>query len=639
MTISNIKDRQLQSAFDHWLWAAAVLLFASSMTIYQIDLVPPSPDERATMLSAAFVDWENPAEFLKWNNSLHRSHMPGYYILAAIFGKLISSDIAVLRYVSVSLYFLFLALVYRLGRDFVAPVAGLFALVIVVSNAFFNFYIVDARPYPLFVLLSCATVWQYLRIMHRSDAPRKRDLVSLGAVVFALVMTHLFCATLLISLGFYHLFFLPRNRRWLMTGLVVTIAAVVNFPIVALVLTDYSVSLSHLEGKALKAIEAIAVWLMLMLNAQPAPLLLISVAGLYFGKQKLLLRLQSWLILPALFLITLGLLAEFSTFIRAATMRHQLDSWLLLVLFSAAGHYALYRWKPWLGLLILLWPLAGLSFQHAPNWWHYTTIRAAAFWHPPTQTLSSLALKEAIKPYLIGYPYTPVYSETLHMNYIVDINIPTSQNHYYFSQHGVEIDVAHEADEFVESVQQNALSSPKLWYFHRAYLANSAEVDLAKAELRRLNYRRCGNQKVGLDTIIHHYSWDLLDCRQPVDPVAFHTEFIEYELFKTGLNARKDAVLVIDRRTSRHDTDLSNYNMSYQLLSEDWNNVAQLDLPLVAENGLRQFSIDVPQVPPGEYRLMLILYHKTTGDRLAWEGNLGYVPAMLELGEITIDAS
>ena len=76
--------------------------------------------------------------------------------------------------------------------------------------------------------------------------------------------------------------------------------------------------------------------------------------------------------------------------------------------------------------------------------------------------------------------------------------------------------------------------------------------------------------------------------------------------------------------------------MSYQLITSDWNNVAQLDLPLVHEGKLRLFSIDIANVPAGTYRLMAILYDKDSGERQDWLNSAGGLSNMLTLTEIVI---
>ena len=159
----------------------------------------------------------------------------------------------------------------------------------------------------------------------------------------------------------------------------------------------------------------------------------------------------------------------------------------------------------------------------------------------------------------------------------------------------------------------------------------------AAEAIRGLNYRFCVEQSLGLNTIIHYYSWDLLDCHSPANPTRYQTELIDYDFYKAGFSSDANAVIFIGRWTPKRDFNPKDYNMSYQLISEDWRNIAQLDLPLVAEGELRQYAIDVSHVPPGTYRLMLILYSAGTDDRLPWDGNPGDVPEMLPLDTITIE--
>ena len=87
---------------------------------------------------------------------------------------------------------------------------------------------------------------------------------------------------------------------------------------------------------------------------------------------------------------------------------------------------------------------------------------------------------------------------------------------------------------------------------------------------------------------------------------------------------------------SQVGASLYNYHISHQLISTDWDNVAQLDLPLAHEGKPRRFSIDVAGVPAGSYRLMAILYDKETGERVGWIDNDSVLPDMLTLAEINI---
>ena len=139
MMISVAETNDTRSVFSHWAWVVPVLLFISSMTLYQTDLVPPSNDEWVTMSTTVIADWETPADYLSLHTRSHPSHTPGYYILLTAWSMLTSPDIAILRVLGVLLTLLIVAHVYRLASVFIAPVAGFFAAVIVASTAFFQF--------------------------------------------------------------------------------------------------------------------------------------------------------------------------------------------------------------------------------------------------------------------------------------------------------------------------------------------------------------------------------------------------------------------------------------------------------------------------------------------------------------------
>ena len=629
--------RDSHRILNHWLWVIAFLLTAAAFTLYQTDAFPPTVDEFATMYSAGWLgsDVTTLSEFLDWLLRTNVGTVPGFNLLLSAWGGLIAYDIAVARILCVFLYLLYLAQVYRLARDFIAPVAGLFAVVIAMSNAFFNFYIADARPYTLFVLLSGTTIWMYLRLATRVARPKASDYAALGMAVIALVITHLFSATLLLALGIYHLLFAPKDRRWLLVGLAMAMGVLLCLPVIALFLSRYSTALRHLGDLPLNSIEAIGLWLRLMLNNQPLLLLLITTAGLIAGARRGPYRERPLLILSVLFLIALALASDIALLVRPFTMRHQLDGFALIVLAAAAGHYRLYRWKPFLVLLLATWVVAGLAFQRSANWWHHINIRAVVFTQPPIQELSRLAMEAAPAPNLVGFPYGDFISLTLH--HISDTIgfVPFSQSQHYFSQYGMEIDATDAKDELADIVARFALYSPTIWLFHQR--ATSDEQVAAGAEIMRdFDYQKCGEMPTGLNTVINQYMWVLLDCQPPANPAQYHNELIKYDFFKTGLNPDADAVYFIGRWEAQNDLDQREYRMSYQLLDDDWTNVAQLDLPLVAEAELRQYSIDVSQAPPGRYRLMLILYETSTGARLPWIDNPGYVPEMLELAEINI---
>ena len=102
---------------------------------------------------------------IAYNNSPNQT--PAYFIALSLWGQLTSYDLATGRVLTVLFGLLSLAIAYRLARDFVAPIAGIFALVIVSSNAFYNFYITELRMYPLLFCAAGLVLWLYLRIVYQ----------------------------------------------------------------------------------------------------------------------------------------------------------------------------------------------------------------------------------------------------------------------------------------------------------------------------------------------------------------------------------------------------------------------------------------------------------------------------------------
>ena len=436
----------------------------------------------------------------------------------------------------------------------------------------------------------------------------------------------------------YHFIWVAKDRRWLRVGLVTALAIVCCLPTIALVLSRFDYAYGHLDGSPLNGIEALETWLRLTFNNQPAPLMLIAAAGLTVGKRKGLIRVQPWLILPALFAMAIVLFGEFTTLIRAQAMRHQLDGWVLVALVAAAGHYGLYRWKPLLGFLPVAWILAGLVFLPSTNWWDHVGYRAVTLFQPPFHIMARLAVDANPQPDLVGYPYgsflTYVLSHKGHPGGLYDI----TPSFHYFGRHGIEISATKDPGELARLVGNLALHAPSIWFFHPSSW-NSSDLAQTQRIFPLYNYRLCSQKTVGSHTVIHQYMWALLRCQRLPPPVTSQTELMFYEFYRAGLNSDGDALMFIDKWTPRGEFDTKRYSMSYQLIDENWNNLAQLDLPLVSQDDIRQFSIDVSDLSPGTYRLILILYDVITGDRLTWEDSADYVPEMLLLQQVSINGA
>ena len=627
------QSKQSKDILGHWLWAVPVLLIVAALTFRQIDLDPPTADEFYSMYNAGWLV-NGPYSPIDVMQSLQRyspNHTPGYFILLSIWGNLIGYDIALGRMLTIFSGLLSLAMTYRLARDFVAPVAGLFALIIVASNAFYNFYIVHVRMYPLLVFTAGIALWLYLRITYQQKRAKRRDYVALGAAVFALINTHAFSALFLAMLGLYHLLIAPKNRRWRRVSAAVLIAALLFSPWAVILLSSGIDRTAEHWGNfpPLDSWGGVNVWFTLALNNQPG-LLLLSAAGLALAIWKKKIAFKPYLIMFIFFLLTLALAAELTALVITPNMRHQLVSWLPFVLFAAAGFYSLYCFRKWLGLLVLLWVIAGAAFQRTPDWSPYVHDQEYDQAESPVQVISRLALQAEQQPMIIGYRYAR-FLLTWRPN-----RINYSQREHYFDRHHLTLKLISDLDALVPYVRNRAITSPSQWIFHQTSKTSAAEAAEIESIMRGLNYQPCETVEIGIDTVIAQYLWQTLNCQPPQLLSSHQTDAIDYQFYGAALDAAHSKLLFSDQWTARTDDDLDNYKMSYQLITSDWNNVAQLDLPLVRPGELRQFSIDISNVPAGTHRLMAILYDKRTGERQNWLNSAEDLPTMLTLTEIII---
>ena len=626
------QSKHSRDILGHWLWALPVLLIVAALTFRQIDLDPPTADEFYSMNNAGWLvnGAYSPINVMQSLQRYSPNHTPGYFILLSIWGNLIGYDIALGRILTIFSGLLALAMTYRLTRDVVAPAAGLFALIIIASSAFYNFHIVYVRMYPLLVLASGLALWLYLRIIHQRNRVKRQDYLALGIAVFALINTHAFSALFLLMLGIYHLLIAPKNRRWLWVSAAVGIALLLFLPWADVLLSSGIDRTAEHWGDfpPLDSWAAVNIWLTLALNNQPG-LLLLAAAGLTLAIWKKKIAFKPYLIMFVFFLLALALTAELTALVITPNMRHQLSGWLPFVLFAAAGFYSLYRFHKWLGLLILLWIIAGAAFQRTPDWNPYVHDREYDQAESPIQVISRLALKAEQQPIIIGYRYARfLLTWTSQISY--------SQREHYFDQHDIAFETADSPEGIEDDVRGRTIAEPSIWIFHQTSKTSAAEAASIESIMRGLNYQLCDAIEIGIDTVIAQYLWQTLNCQPPQLLSSHQTAAIDYQFYGAALDMAHSKLLFSDQWTARTDDDLENYKMSYQLISADWNNPAQLDLPLVHEGQPRLFSIDISDVPPGRYRLMAILYDKRTGQRQNWLNSAADPPTMLNLTDFDI---
>ena len=212
-----------------WLWALLPLLLAAALVTKQLDNMAFFGDEPDLLYSAG-INNAGPhslAEVWEFIAETHPTLTQGWSILLFIWGRIVGWSEPAIRSLSLFIGMLALAWVYRAGRDFFGPQAGLVAALMSGTSVVFLAHMEHATAYPLVLLFTALILWSYWRVaLHpRPPGPGAQAGLLLGSI--GLLYSHYFGSLILPVLGLFHLLFVPKKRRWWRTVLLVGLAALV----------------------------------------------------------------------------------------------------------------------------------------------------------------------------------------------------------------------------------------------------------------------------------------------------------------------------------------------------------------------------------------------------------------------------
>ena len=247
-------------------------------------------------------------------------------------------------------------------------------------------------------------------------------------------------------------------------------------------------------------------------------------------------------------------------------MRYLLSGWFFLILLLVAGLVALYRYRKWLGVLVLLWVVAGASFQVNVDWKDYIAGRRNSFLNPPWQVISAHAVQVERSPHIVGYRVRKGLVEwPFYVNY--------SQREHYFDRKGIGFHFVSALDEFGLYMRHDALILPEVWIVIQTSVVSLDETIELQTTMKNLDYQPCGRAEIGVDTIIQKHSWSILDCGAIDLQSSSRSDLVDYRYFGSKVDAEESKLYFVDEWSAQAEVELDNYLMSYQLISPDWDNV------------------------------------------------------------------
>lgn len=497
----------------HWAWAVPILLIVAILSIRQIDLYAPSGDEEYSIAAAGFAsEGHSLLEVSQFVLDYPDAQTPGFFFLLNLWGKFASSDLAILRVFSIFTGLLTLATAYRLGIDYIDPRAGMILLILVASNAYFNYTYVQMRMYSCVALASGIAVWLYMRMTVDHRGATVKRWLAIVAAIFALLMFHVLSTFFLVSALFgSHVIFVRKDRSWFAFPLAIACALALASPYLASVIQHLLAS-SIIDRAAQNTFSMSLIMpveftraglsvvfnssygaVQLALTALPLAGIALSLADRRTRQPQIRVHLIAMLGLIALLsCVSVGL-------VTTERMRYAAALLLPLLFVIAAGLSALAQQRSWMIIFVVLYVIAGISHHSSGNSDLYVTYGwRRAITQAPLHAISRLALQDESRPLVIGYQQTPHW---------INVGMPDygygRLQERYFARHGIQVEVIFESREAVDHI--SAKSTPSIWIF---YQSSSVPSDLDRLESYMLErgYQLRQVVETGKDTVIRQYS-------------------------------------------------------------------------------------------------------------------------------------
>ncbi len=353
----------IENLTQRWIVAVVIIYGAFVLAALRLDDYPIYVDGLFSIATAGYFDQAAGLDgVLDRLMVKSQQHVPGYFLVLHVWGKLVDWSPLALKLLSVFFGILSLALFYRLGRSLIGRTAGLLAAAMLASLAFYNVWYLPIRMYTMFVAAALLLLWLYLRAL-RNQEPTRAELVSLCLACVLFEYTHIFSLAMLCAIGVYHLFFVAKTRGWFLISGAFLVAGLVFLPWLRILIqgTAYATGRAEQAIDALSSIDLIWSITSLGINASNLFLLLIALAAVSaLRRDRIAIALWLILLVTVAFYVIVNQLLGVIDFPRT---RYAVIVFPLIILLMLKGLEVLSRWKLLLLGVLVFWLASGMLFQ------------------------------------------------------------------------------------------------------------------------------------------------------------------------------------------------------------------------------------------------------------------------------------
>ena len=554
-----------------------------------------------------------PVEIVQSVVSVFPDHVPLFFLLGAAWASVVGWMQSALRLMPVLAGMLLIAFTYRLGSDMFSRRAGALAAALLSTSAYIILYIHDFRMYSLFLLLATLHFWLYWRMLNRGAADGGSWLAFVLSAA-ALLYTHLFALVFFAGLAAYHLAVADKDRRWRQIALAWAAGAALFLPYAPVLIAGIrrAKTLNTVIEAAASPTELLPLFIRLLSNGSWAvAALIVAIVALGFWKRRDA-RIKRLLLMCCVILFLTLLANALIGLIPTNRMRYFLILWTPALLIIAYSATQLARWRIASALLLCVWIIAGFQFYRSEEIRLYVGGMDKTWQNPSLNSWAFHLLgKTRAHDYLLGF------TEMFYVN--VDLTLGQSSADVYTHIYlGIDGGFLHR-DAWGEwmrgDIRQIMTYRPYYIFLYEAddlprtfepvksHLEAMHEVCDVVLDMPELAAQRWVDRLAGCD---HNYQ-----------PVEFENGIHLVDRFGAYFSDEALARLALGWQLA-DESQLDEYNISLQVFASGWDKVWQNDWHL--SNDIvkwRRFEIPTATFPPGDYRVLLILYDRATGAKVA----------------------
>lgn len=532
-------------------------------------------------------------------------HGPLFFELLAGWGALVGWHHAVLRCLPLFFGVLTVAWVYRIGADFLGWRAGLWAGAFLGLNVFWLEYFHEIRMYTTQAAMLVAMLWHYLHIV--------RSKSSIGRVRwFGLVLTAAlslyaqpFSLFVFLAVGFYHLIFVPKTKRWMHIAAAFLLVGVLYLP--WLPVTYVGLTTKFDAWGEMPFEQAVDVFMLLLSNGNLLVLLIaIVAAAMHLRKgENLKKALPFWV----LAFVILALLLSVNEAVRLIPLRRSRYFFVVFYPMALILGSGLAWLRPRALPLIILAIYLGSGFllrARDDYVWFQGTIRAIESYPPIYDYVLSLRDVVSEEDFIVGFSK---------INFIIrQGKVGKSTADYYFETlmgvDGTFIRTHFDDAQLEQEIPERLADHPYLLFTYDP--SNKPEIFDSSRSIIERDYTLCNLELNEADLRVERYVYRTLDCDREYQPIHYENGITVVDKYADFFPDR-DILRVVTGWEVADKALLYQYNISIQVQSMDGQKVAQINPDRhLYHDVLKWFVVELStsELSPGDYRVVVIVYER-----------------------------